>query len=79
MMWGFYGVAWWWMLLGAICMIIFWGAVIWLVVWGVQQITRNQGRGASPGKTPLEVAQRRLARGEITREEFQEIRDALQH
>ena len=79
MMWGFYGFAWWWMLLVGICMVLFWGAVIWLVVWVAQQIARNQGRAAPHDETPLEVAQRRLARGAITSEEYEELRDALQH
>jgi putative membrane protein len=79
MMWGFYGFAWWWMLLGGICMVLFWGAVIWLVVWAIRQVSRDQERGATSQDTPLEIAQRRLARGEITREEFEEVRDALQH
>ena len=42
MMWGFYGLSWWWMLLGAICMVIFWGAVIWLVVWVASKLPETR-------------------------------------
>ncbi len=38
---------------------------------------RSQGRGVESPETALEVAQRRYASGEISREEFQRIRDDL--
>jgi putative membrane protein len=78
MMWGYYGGEWWWMLFGGLMMLIFWGAIIGLVVWGVREFTRDRQRAAAPTETPLEIAQRRLARGEINREEFEELRDTLQ-
>ena len=77
MMWGIYGGEWWWMLFGSIWMIIFWGAIIWLIVWGVRQFT-SERREPSSRETPLEIAQKRLARGEITREGFEELKQALQ-
>jgi putative membrane protein len=77
MMWGHYGGDWWWMMLfGGFWMLIFWGAVIGLIVWGVKQFTRD--RDTAPQDTPLQVAQRRLARGEITREQFEDLKQALQ-
>jgi len=77
MMWGYYGGDWWWMMLfGGFWMLIFWGAVIGLVVWGVNHFTRD--REVPPQNTPLEIAQRRLARGEITREQFEDLKQALQ-
>ncbi len=39
--------------------------------------SRSQGRSVESGETALEVAQRRYASGEISREEFQRIRDDL--
>lgn len=50
---------------------------IGLVVWGVRQFNAGQGDGHQSRETPLEVAQRRLARGEISKEEFEEIRKSL--
>lgn len=74
----------WWMLWGGLMMIVFWGAIIALVVWGVQSLVRTSSRETAAGaergsaaQTPLEIAGERYARGEITREEFQQIRSDL--
>ena len=56
-----------------VMMVIFWGGVIALVVWGVRQFTRDRERGRSP----LDIARERLASGEITKEEFDRIRSDL--
>jgi putative membrane protein len=78
MMWGFYGGGWWWMLIGMVSMVLFWGTIIWLVVWGIKQFTGDRRGDTGSRETPLEIAQRRLARGEISREEFEELKQALQ-
>jgi uncharacterized membrane protein len=45
------------------------------IAWLVRQMDR---RSAAPGgPDPLEIARRRLAAGEITLAEFEEIRDRL--
>lgn len=65
----------WWMFFGGIWMFLFWGGLIALIVWGITRLTR---RGVSAGKqTPLEIARERYARGEITREEFEQIKRDL--
>lgn len=64
----------WWMLFGGIWMLLFWGAIIWLAVWGVGQLS---GASRRDRDTPLEIARRRYARGEITREEFEQLRRDL--
>ena len=77
-MWGFHeGMGWWWVF-GGMWMLVFWAIIIGLVVWGVKQFTGGGGSSRPSGDTPLEIAQKRLARGEITREEFEELRQALQ-
>ncbi len=65
----------WWMVFGGILMVVFWGGVIGLVVWGI----RNYGRkeGGLDSASPLEIARHRYAQGEITREEFEEIKATL--
>jgi putative membrane protein len=78
MWWSHSGGEWWWMLFGGLWMIIFWGVIIGLVLWGIRQFTRDRARDAGPRETPLEIAQRRLARGELTREEFEELKQSLQ-
>ena len=70
-MWG-WGGGWWWLLM-PIGMIIFWGAIIALIVWGIRQFT--EGRG-SRGNA-IDIAGRRYARGEISPEEFEQIRRDL--
>ncbi len=59
----------WWVVM-PIMMVIFWGGVIALVVWGIRQFTGDRDRGRSP----LDIAKERLARGEMSKEEFDRIR-----
>ena len=73
-MWGVNEGMGWWMLFGWIWMLLFWGAIIWLVVWGIGQATGGSRRNED---TPLEIARRRYARGEITREQFDQLRQDL--
>jgi len=65
----------WGMVFGAIWMIIFWGSVIALIIWGVSRWTKRGDSGGKP--TPLEIARERYARGEITREQFEQIKKDL--
>lgn len=64
----------WWMLWGGLMMIVFWGAVIGLVVWGVSRVTGDRERDR---ESPLDIARSRYARGEITRDEFDQLRRDL--
>jgi len=69
----------WWMVFGGIWMVVFWGAIIALIVWG---ITRLAGRGGAKPETrgrpdALDIARERYARGEISREEFEQIKKDL--
>ena len=66
----------WWMLFGGIWMIVFWGVIIGLVVWGIRAVTDRRDRSPGGG-SPLEIAQRRYARGEISKEEFEDIKGTL--
>ena len=78
-MWQFGDGMGWWMVFGGIWMTLFWGAVIGLVVWLVIRLSRRAGRSdRSDGRrTPLDIARERYARGEISREEFEQIRKDL--
>jgi putative membrane protein len=74
MMWGWYGGSW-WMLFGGIIFILFWAAVIALVFWFVR---RSAAGPASHGSRPaLDIAKERYARGEITKEQFDQIKKDL--
>jgi putative membrane protein len=62
--------------LGGLMMIIFWGAVIAGIVLLVRQVTRSDS--ASTGATPIDVLKRRYASGEITREQFEQMKQDLE-
>lgn len=79
MMWGYYGDNWGWqMLFGGIWMLVFWGGVILAVVWGVTRVMGpQQAPPPAPPEAPIEIAKRRLAAGEITPEQFEQIQSRL--
>ena len=62
------------MVFGGLWALLFWAAIIVLVVWGVRAVSQGKGRDE---EDPLRIAERRFARGEITREELERIREAL--
>ena len=75
MMWDSYDGMGWWMVFGMIWMVVFWGAIVALIVWGVSRVTGGGGSGA--GESALDIARRRYANGEITREQFEQLRSDL--
>ncbi len=62
----------WWIIM-PIMMVLFWGGVLGVAVWGIRQFTKDKGRGGSP----LDIAKERLARGEISKDEFDRIKGDL--
>ena len=74
-MWYMHEGAGWWMVFGGIGMVIFWGGLIALAVWGISKLS---GRGGTTSKPEaLDVAKERYARGAISREEFEQIKKDL--
>jgi len=65
----------WWMIFGGAWMFIFWGGVIALIVWGIARLTR--GSSSISRHAPLDTARERYAKGEITRKEFEQIKEDL--
>ncbi len=66
--------------LGTIISLIVWALVIGGIVWLVVTFARNsQGTAATPGsgQTPLAILQARYARGEITKEQFDTIKQDI--
>lgn len=62
--------------------LFFFGLVALIVVLGVLWLVRRSrqttgGTGVSTMATPLQIAQRRLASGEITVDEFERIRERI--
>ena len=75
-----WGWGWGWMAFGAAWMVFFWGAIIALVAWAISRLTTDrQGTGGqtSGGRAALDIAKERYARGEITREQFEQFREDL--
>jgi uncharacterized membrane protein len=66
----------WWMVFVGIFWILFWASVVYLFVAAVVRPGRDGDGGGRIDA--IEIAKRRLARGEITPQEFQEIRRHLE-
>ena len=74
-MWYMHEGAGWWMVFGGLWMFIFWGGLIALIVWGIAKLT---GRGvSSTRRDALDVARERYAKGEISKEEFDQMKRDL--
>ena len=65
----------WWMAFGGVWMVLFWGGIIALIVWGITKLSRRNGSTQKRG--PLDIAKERYAKGEISREEFEQIKKDL--
>ncbi|HEX9096000.1 MAG TPA: SHOCT domain-containing protein [Candidatus Dormibacteraeota bacterium] len=71
MMWGYYdGWSWLWM---AGMMVLFWGGVCAVAIFAIRSFT-----GSKSNDQAMDVLRRRLASGEITQDEFEKTRKALQ-
>jgi uncharacterized membrane protein len=72
MMWG-YSDGWSWLWMGSM-MLLVWGGVIALVIWGM----RSFSGARQSDDLAIETLRRRLAAGEISREEFDTTKRILQ-
>jgi putative membrane protein len=69
--------------LGSIWMILFWVVIIGLIVWGVTRIVRANSKSStnippSSGQpSALDILKQRYARGEISKDQFEEMRRDL--
>ncbi len=80
MMWQAHEGMGWWMVFGGILTILFWAAIIALAVWVVARLVGQGGSSSPAGRksnAPLDIARERYARGEINREQFDQIRRDL--
>jgi len=59
-------------------MVVFWGGIIALIVWLIVRLTRHGSTGGiTERNTPLDIARERYAKGEISKEEFEQIKKDL--
>lgn len=65
----------WWFMAGP----LFWIVVIGLIVYAVVTRSRRSGGPGLPGQeeTPLDILKKRYAKGEITREQFEQMKKDL--
>jgi uncharacterized membrane protein len=79
--WGMHGdVGAGWMILMMSLMVLFWGAVIFGIVWLIRGATRGdstRGPTVATKESPAEILERRFAEGAITPEDFRARRDVL--
>lgn len=68
------GVGWVGWTLMSVGMIAFWGVIAWAIVAVVRDASLRRNRALTP---PDEVLANRLARGEISADEYQRTRDVL--
>ena len=65
-----------WFALVTVCIVVFWGVVIAIVVWAIRSQLGRQGIRTET-QDPIKIAEGRYARGEITREELEDIKSTL--
>jgi putative membrane protein len=72
--WGCFG--WGWMFFGWIFMILFWAAVVLLIIWLYKQITGT--KDVAQDESALEILKKRYAKGEFDKKEFEERKKDLE-
>ena len=76
MFWNGGGWMWWQAGLMWVGMLVFWGLLIWAVYALITNLTRTPGPGYHGGDA-RSILDGRLARGEISPEEYQRLRDLM--
>jgi putative membrane protein len=77
MMWN-WGTGWgWWMMFGWFWMIVLWGLIIWAVYTLVSHLTGRHDSPSVQSPSALDILERRYANGELTHEQFEEMRQHL--
>ncbi|MFC2034340.1 SHOCT domain-containing protein [Chloroflexota bacterium] len=74
-MWSCFEGLGWWMPFGWIWMAILWGGIIAFTIWGVKKLSEKNNPAIN--NSSLETAKERYAKGEISREEFKQIKKDL--
>lgn len=59
---------------------IFWLIIIAVIVWAVIKISGNSRRSGQPhSESPMDILKKRYARGDITKEEFEQMKKDIQN
>lgn len=62
---------------GFFFMILFWGLVVWGIVMLVKHVSRSEDPPKHEGRA-LDILKERYAKGEITKEQFEEMKKNIQ-
>ncbi len=65
----------WWWAFGGVPMILLWIGIIVLIVWVVMKIAKSSGTESK--SNAFDIAKERYAKGEISKEEFDQIKKDL--
>ena len=76
-MWGFQQTFQWWMPFFGMGMMLFMVVTVGLVAWGRVRFANDRRDRLDSGETPTGILEQRLARGEISSEQFQELQELL--
>lgn len=74
MWWGWHG---WGIGLMLFFMLAFWGGIIATIIWVITRLTRREARSGSEKQNPLDIARERYAKGEINKEQFEQLKKDL--
>ena len=76
-----YGFGWGGMIFGGLMMLLFWGGLITLFIWLVRSLITKENHPQAPhqngGASAREILDRRYARGEISREDYEVMKEDL--
>ena len=81
--WGMHDgdVGWGWMTLMMVLMVLFWGAVIFGIVWLIRGVAQggpmSSGEAPVSSETAVQVLERRFAEGALTVEDYRARREVL--
>ena len=65
----------WWVWLGGFWMLILGGGLIGFIVWGITRLAKQDS--SVTRSSPLDVAKERYAKGEITKEDYDQYQKDL--
>lgn len=65
---------------GFLLMFVFWGLVIWAIIAFVQSVSNNKGQDSGSSKnedSAMKTLRERYAKGEVTQEQFEQMKKTL--
>ena len=65
---------------GFFFMLLFWGLIVWAIIAGVRMLSGGHGRsccGGAQGDDAVKTLRDRYAKGEITKEQFEQMKKDL--